>query len=389
MPLLFKCCGAIFGLLLSSVSVLAEEAAVPPMPPSTEVEPETGASPADTPAEEPPSAKKEPAAEPPSAAEDASANEPAAEEPGLLDKSGEWLESQRDTLSEMFTGSAESIDRYVAGEEYDEAAVNKSYFRLQLRQPIEKSGVQDPELKLKIKLDLPEASRRFKLVFDTSPDDFDTLGEKRRDSVSGSTSAGGLFDEAVGGVSIEQERRVWQRRLDVGVRLGSPINPFTRLRFKREWLLEPWRGETQHTVSYFHEEGAKYEADLEWLRPLAVNFYFKSSSGAQFLDSDNTWELYQSVSVYQRLARRTSLEYQLGTNAFSRPYLRINSYWLRTPLRHLLYKDWLFLNITPELLFAREDDFDPSPSLLIELEVFGHKHGNHDSINSLFRDTER
>jgi len=385
--LIFKFIGVIFGLLLPVVAFAAGEAGAPPMPPSTLAEPANGASSADASAKEPPPVK-EPSAEQPSAAEDASANQPAAEEPGLLNQSGDWLESQRDELSELFSDSAESIDRYVAGEEYNEAVVNKSYFRLQLRQPIDKSGFLDPEVKLRIKLDLPEASRRFKLLFDSSPDDFDSLGDKRRDSVSGAPP-GGLLDEAVGGVSIEQQRRIWQSRWDVGVRFDIPLNPFIRLRMWREWQWDVWHGGTTHTVSYFQEDGAKYEGGMEWLRPLAENFYFQSGTGAQYLDSDYSWELYQSVSVHQRLARHTSVEYQLGTTAISRPSLKIASYWLRTPWRHLLYKDWLFLNITPELLFDREDDFDVSPSLLVELEVFGHRNGDHNNINTLFRDSKR
>lgn len=307
-------------------------------------------------------------------------------EKGWVSGSVDWLELQRDQVTDSFSVTAESIDRYVARDSYDETIINESYLRLRLKQIFERGGYRKFETDLKIKLDLPGSSKKYKLVFDSSPDDFDSLGEKNRDIGTGSTSGSDAEESAIAGISFEGDaEKTWNRKLNVGMRLKIPLDPYTRFKlFRVDDLGEHWQSTTQQTFSYFHTEGWAAETEQNYYNALGERFLFQSSTSGQFLDPTNEWELYQSLSLHQKISRNVALRYEVGANAFSRPSTRIHSYWLRTEWQRRLYKEWLFARIVPEITFPRDEDFHIQPSILFELEIFFSRQSGHKNINSIF-----
>lgn len=310
---------------------------------------------------------------------------------GWVSQSANWLELHRNQLTDTFSVTAENIDRYIARDNYDESVVNESYLRLRIKQRFERAGSRTFETDLKVKVDLPGSSKKYKLMFDSSPDDFEALGEKRRDISTGSGSGADVEDSAIVGISIDgDDEKTWQRKLNVGMKLKLPLDPYTRLRLYRvDDLSEYWQSVTRQTFSYFHTEGWAAEIEQDFFHALSDRLLFQSSSAGQFLDPTNEWELFQSLALHQRLNQKTALRYEIGANAFSRPSMKIENYWLRLEWQRRLYKQWLFFKIIPELAYPREEDFYIQPSLFLELEVFFSKHSGHRAINSVFSRFEK
>ncbi len=286
--------------------------------------------------------------------------------------SGRWLELQRDSFSDTVMTSAKGIDAYLARENIDESLTNESYLKVQLRQRYVKSGSLEFEAQIKARLRLPNSKRRLKLTFDSDPDDFDSIANRRLDMTAGSRSPRDVHDTAIAGVGFEKYLgKNWDSSYNLGMKLRLPLDPYVRAHWKHSnTFVDQWRGRFVQRFSYFHTEGWKSESNQSFYRPLSDTLLFQSTSSVQYLDKEDSWEPFQSLSLHQTISTDTAFEHQIGVSAISRPSLRTSGYWIRTELRHRLYKDWLFIKVAPELFSGRDDNFDLTPSMLFEVEVY-------------------
>ncbi|MGB1062393.1 MAG: hypothetical protein ACPGZU_19785, partial [Ketobacter sp.] len=55
-------------------------------------------------------------------------------------------------------------------------------------------------------------------------------------------------------------------------------------------------------------------------------------------------------------------------NSYS--HSRINTYFISADYRRDLYKDWLYMNLVPELAFPRKEGFSGVASITVSFEIF-------------------
>ncbi|MFT5578174.1 MAG: hypothetical protein ACI9WS_000927 [Paraglaciecola psychrophila] len=292
-----------------------------------------------------------------------------------LVESMSWLEETQFYLSKTVQNTAVSIDRYIARDSFDELAVNESYLRLRLSGRLGQSGQQSSEARFSGKVDLPNSKRKVKLIFDTDPDDFDSLEQKQRNLGVGTA----LFDKSSGeaavGLAVEQALLDnWKLSLGGGVRLRSSLDPYARLRLTRrgQWA-EHWSSRIRETFFYYDSKSWGLETELDLYRKLDNDRLLHFSLGGQYLDSDNNWEWVHGISLNRRLDRNNAIEYQVGVSANSNPSAQVSNYWLRGKWQHRLYRNWLYLSVVPEVAFPRDQRFSASYQLTAELEIYFSK----------------
>ncbi len=85
----------------------------------------------------------------------------------------------------------------------------------------------------------------------------------------------------------------------------------------------------------------------------------------------------QTLNVIQQLSPDKALTYTFGIFEESFSNTVISDYFFSAHYRQLIYKDWLYVNVIPEVNYPREFDYDARVSLTLKLEVFFHKNGRH------------
>jgi len=293
-------------------------------------------------------------------------------EKGWLEIGGGWLLNTQDIVSQAVQNTAVSIDRYIARDSFDELERNDSYVRLRIVERLGESGRHDSEARVSAKIDLPSSKRKLKLVFDTDPDDFDSLEDKQRDIGIGTDISDKKSENAAVGLALEELLlNNWKMNLGAGVRLRSALDPYGRARFSRYYKFnENWSSRFRETFFYYDSKSWGADSEIDLYRPLDNDRLLHLSLAGQYLDSENNWEWVQGVSVNQRINRNNALEYQVGVSANSNPTLRVSNYWIRSKWQHRLYKDWLYFNVTPEVTFPRGESFSASFQVNLELELF-------------------
>lgn len=297
-----------------------------------------------------------------------------------------WLEEQRNLLSKRVTSTAMVMDEYIARDSFDNSRVNESYLRIRVTKPFSSGYDYGSRIRVKARVDVPNAEEKVKFFLDTDPEEFDSIDDRRRGN-----QGTGSFDtsNAVVGVSFFQKARsTWNPNLNIGIST-SPTELYTKVSVQRyDELPGPWQSRFNESVTYYDSRGWVSSTNYDAYRPLDNRGILRISSEAQFNQkeenptitegepppNENFWEFYHGWSRYRQLDDDTSIEYNIAGTALSRPNPRMENIWINVEWRQLLYKDWLFGKITPEISFPRERDFTPTFSIFFELEIYVGEH---------------
>ena len=288
-------------------------------------------------------------------------------QPSLINQSADWLIDKRNEWSSMIGNTGSQLDLFFAGEEVEYKA-NASYLRLALETKFSKQGEFSVKPVFKFKLDLPTLKKRLKLVIESHTPERETLSETNIDSslqdenptISTTTGAFKYFFGTA---------KSWKTSTSVGVRLNRVPNPFWRMRMKREWNLEhDWNFKTLQRFYYFHDDSWGETTQLIFEKPIH-SYFISSKSEAKWRHNERLMEYAQVFSIKKKLSSIRAIKYELGLLYENQPNVIVTDYYFKTTYRRLLYKDWLFYEVSPELLFPREDSFKANPSVLMRFEV--------------------
>lgn len=298
--------------------------------------------------------------------EQTSPNPPVPEETDTSAGSADWWIEKHEDWSSSFHDMVSSIDSYFAGDNY-ELLEHNSYLRLRLGARWEENDGLSEDGDLKVRLDLPSMKQRWNIFIENQLDERETLeSTNREDEISPSSSD----DSFYGGISRERDLEDWYLRPELGLRLRAPLDPFARLKARREFDLQsPWRGQFQQSIYYFHSDGIGTRLQLLFSRPAGERFLWQVKPEAQWQEETHNTDLAQIFTLKQYLADRTTLTYELGFLGETKPSLRSSEHYINLRYRQPLYKDKLYLDVVPAVNWPRNDNFEPEFSITTRLEI--------------------
>jgi len=274
-----------------------------------------------------------------------------------------WLDGTRHRVSRGVGGLGRSIDDWLAGE-MDTEFSNETHLRIEFNQVVGSIDGYDSRLRIGGKLDLPKASHRWKLIFDSDVQELNSLDENTLSNVSSGV--------AVGGFRFEQKTdNGWDFGHDIGLRARVPLDPFYRFTTRYGKALgDSWSMGLRQKFWYYSSRGAGYDSRLYFDRRLDASRILRIHSQINFEDDTNELEFGQSVSLHQSLGDLESVSYELGVLGINQPNTRIEDYYAQTTYRRAIRDDWLILEAVPQLLVSRYDNWTPQVRFFINLEMY-------------------
>ncbi|PCH64121.1 MAG: hypothetical protein COC19_00170 [SAR86 cluster bacterium] len=274
-----------------------------------------------------------------------------------------WLDDRQQRVSKRVATLGSALDDWLAGEVVGEHS-NESFLRLRLNQSLDSIDGYDSKFKIGGQLDLPRASERWKLIFNTDTEDLNSLEQNKLDSVnSGVALAGFRFEQKL--------KDKWRFSHDLGVRARMPIDPFYR--FKASYntdLNKDWSLGFRQRVWHFRSEGWGYLTQVSVDRSLDDNSVLRINTDVKYRDDVNEIEFGQSVAIHRTLGELETLTYELGLFGLNSPNTRINDYYLQTAYRRAIRSDWLILELIPQLIVSRDESWKPQMRMTLNLEMF-------------------
>ena len=228
----------------------------------------------------------------------------------------------------------------------------------------------DAKVKFKAKLALPRIERELYLFIDNAG----------RDSLPGSDPMENEDDTRIGLRSVKKFIKESEIEASGGLRLkGSGPVAYGELSWR--WNRGLLGGEFEFVPSgfYYSDDGFGQMTTLEWMRPWGPRRALQLMAAERSTESTAGLEFEYTVRhAWYRSGRKRG--WVARASAF--PHLKSSTwYWdnamVSLTWRDALYKKWVFVTLTPQLDFAKEDDYEPKPSFRVGLEIlFGGQPGD-------------
>ena len=162
---------------------------------------------------------------------------------------------------------------------------------------------------------------------------------------------------------------------EAGARFHTPIDTYVRLRAFRDFNSPQWQIRFSETPLWKHSEGASSASELNLTRLLDEQWQLRFTSKATWRSTTNYFDLAQINGVYFTPDERTAMNFEVGAFAPSDRNLKLSVYSMTFRVRRQIYKDWLYLDVTPQVLYQEANRYNASHSLLLQLEMlFGDRY---------------
>lgn len=273
-----------------------------------------------------------------------------------------WLEEGRVKVSRNVTAFGRNLDAWLAGEGSSDFS-NKTFLKIRLNQQLGSIDGYHSRARIEGSLDLPRASERWKLIFESESRELNSL----EDSALGEQPSGDSF---AGFQFLQKAGDRLNLSHGIGLRGGDPIDPYYRLKASYEkQLSDAWGFGIRQRVFHYDSVGWGYNTKVTFRRPLSVDQVLLVSSDVQFLQSRGQVEFGQTVSLHKSLSDQRTMSYEAGVLGRSKPNQKIDLYYAGAQYRRAIRGDWLFLEVIPQVLVERADSWRPQARLSINLEM--------------------
>ncbi len=162
---------------------------------------------------------------------------------------------------------------------------------------------------------------------------------------------------------------------EAGAKFGLPVDPYVRLRAFRDFVFSQWAIRASETPLWKRSEGSSAASEITMLRPFNDEWQLRLTSKATWRSTTNYFDLAQIGSLYFTPDKRTVYTFELGAFAPSDRSLNQSVYSITLRARRQIYQDWLYLEVTPQILYPETNGFRPASSLMLHIEaLFGDRY---------------
>lgn len=277
-----------------------------------------------------------------------------------------FLDTPQDMISSGVEVFAKNIDEFFSDDKVFYEA-SGSFLRLRVDSIINENGVRTYDGNIRLKLRLPNTKKKLKFTLESDanerPDDKVVSAEN--------TPITAIEDkEYFAGVQATiGKENAWQFKPSIGLRLGSTVEPYVRFRFKRTYDFGEWYVNWNETPYWFDSFGWGFDSYLELNTKITNNDLFRVSTFARWTNEIDEFELSHTFSMYHTLSKRRAISYSAGVYGKSEPTTHATHYLLGLSYRQNIHKDYLFLELLPQVRYEKINDFHAEHSIILRIEM--------------------
>ncbi len=268
---------------------------------------------------------------------------------------------------------ASDIDRFFANEK-NYQYTNRTFVQIRLDGYWRDEVTPQYTPRLRAKVHLPGTERRFKLMLESDPQETQSPQDLSQNN-PGTTGGAGATDYFLSMLRERVSETGWNVRPNIGVELKLPLEAFVRLRLYKSYTLgKKWTLRPDQNFYWYTGRGAGSDSYLEFNYRLSDDYLLRLGSFLRWTDENDYFEPSQNVVFYHYLQPGVQMYYQIGMFGRTEPTLHVIEYLFTVNYRQLLYRDWLFLEMRPQLSYAEAADWRPIRSFLLRFDiVFGRR----------------
>ena len=286
-----------------------------------------------------------------------------------------WADKTVENVSNYLGDSVTWFDGFFDDERYTEETKAKVLLRLRNDFYYDQSvGGVEYKAKVRARVDLPNFSRKLKLVISGEDDElFSGVGNQY--------AANGTTKDERSSIGLRYdltEGLLEHLSLSANMRL-KPMELIFKIRHRGLWELDDDLLGRLTSTGYWNTRegfGSKIQFDLE--KDLKESRLLRWANqvewSEEYQDEGVNWS--SVVTQYQRLSSKNAISFSAGVNGHSRPDVTPDKYLLRMQYRQNIYRPWLFVEVAPEIFWPKDERRDECTTcfaFLTRLEVVFQK----------------
>jgi hypothetical protein len=290
--------------------------------------------------------------------------------PKLIEEVIGELDAPRDYLSGKLVGFVSAIDEFF-GDDRHYQETNNSVFQIDTTRVMGYGGEHKFVVSGRANVRLPIAEEKLHLLVETNPDK-NTVTDPKQNQLQPQPANQSVTPQSIAAALrfIREGAERWHVSADAGLKFqGLNTTPFARARSSLAVPLGEWRAKLAETVFWFNTTGAGETTQLDFEHTISETALLRATSNATWLNDKQNFDLRQDLSLFRKVDERTALLYQASVIGVSRPQAQVSDYVLLVSYRYRLHRDWMYFDLSPQLHFPRERNFQSSPMLMVRLEM--------------------
>lgn len=285
---------------------------------------------------------------------------PASEQEGVLD-------TAQEQASEQITTAAAWLDNFFDSERYL-SEENRTRAKLKLSLGYSKNDNFEDKVRVDWKISLPKLSKRLNIIISADNEEEFKVGDDPitildQDKMERLTAA------------IEYFLKTGEK-LNISSTFGGSYNYFyggVRFRYFHDFGF--WQGRVVDRLRYFTDDGWENRLSYDLERFLSDQWFFRTTAAAKWLENREGFLYSYTCQTYLLLSEEKALIYETNTFFETKPNHIMSDLQFRLRYRHRFYRDWLVLEVAPQLTFPEDHNRDPSPGIIIQFEAdLGYQH---------------
>jgi hypothetical protein len=284
------------------------------------------------------------------------------EEPGLIDVAHE-------RVSETILSSARRIDAFFS----DERALREetdTRLRLGISNFTQEGDLLQTNLRASFRLDLPVFTERFRLLFTGEEEEEErTFAQPARIPRTPAVTP----RERQTSISLRYFLLSTLRQnasISTRVRLhnGSPIFVMEP-RYRQTVPVKDWDFRFTQRLAAYSDDRLEIHTIFDLERPVGRDLFFRTTAAGVWLDPERNYYYGLHLALFQPLSRERMIQYLWANNFVTRPTQVLEGITFSVSYRQKIWREWLFFEVTPQIFFPREQDYEFSPALLLRLDI--------------------
>lgn len=169
---------------------------------------------------------------------------------------------------------------------------------------------------------------------------------------------------------------------DVGLS-SNYIYGGVRYRHLHPFFSQRWEGRFTNRLRYYSDDGWQNKTSYDIERNLGERFFVRTTFTGVLSEEDEGFPFSGVVHLYQVLSIDKALLYDAGAYMNTEPDFEVTDVQLKLRYRQRFFRDWLVLEVAPQVTFPNDYDHEFNPGLVVKFEAdFGYlqDHKGYDSI---------
>jgi len=299
--------------------------------------------------------------------------------PLLDDETEEALDEWQDKGSALVVSAARWIDSFFDDPRY---VSEENRTRAKLKLTFGYSKYDDFEFSpgVDLRLNLPILENRMNLFLTANDDDdFDVDSNPIADSENNKDddlTAGIKYFLAFG--------ESYNVSTDVGIST-SYVYGGLRYRNLHPFFSNYWEGRFTNRLRYYSDNGWENKTSYDIERHLGDRYFVRNTFTGVLSEETEGFPFSAVSRFYQIFSIERALLYDAGVYFETKPEFEVTDVQLKLRYRQRFYRDWLVLEVAPQLTFPSDYDHEMNPGLIVKFEAdFGYLK-DYQAYQSIFK----